>query len=621
MRLLQNSLWRRYTDICLVEVSDHIKSILIALPEKAGVYQFFDENGSILYVGKAKVLKNRVTSYFNKIKHDSIKTKLMVKKIRDIKYSVVETESDALLLEDSLIKKYKPRYNILLKDDKSYASIVIKNEPFPRVYSTRQILDDGSTYFGPYTSGKSLYSILDLIKELYPLRSCTLNLSKANIQAKKFKVCLEYHLGNCLGPCIGKQREEDYQQGIQHIKRIIKGEYLEAVKNLKKDMLQLAAEQKFEQAQQLKERIQTLENFQAKSTIVNTDIDNVEVFSIASDTQSTYANYMHILRGSIVHVYTAEVVRQLDETEEEVLAFVVRSFRERMNSKAKTALLPIELNEKIPGLEVIVPQRGDKKKLVDLSLKNANHFLLEARKRAAFLDPERNTQRILETMKKDLRLSELPVHIECFDNSNIQGTNPVSACVVFKNAKPSKSDYRIFNIQSVVGPDDFASMREAIYRRYSRLLREDQPLPQLLIIDGGKGQLSSAMESLDLLGLRGKIAVIGIAKRLEEIFFPGDSIPIYLDKRSESLKIIQHLRNEAHRYGLSKHRQRRSKGAIHSELENIAGVGKKTIEKLLQHFSSVARIKTATQKEIEQVVGEKIAEKIKNYFGKAQEIG
>ena len=601
-----------------MEVSDHIKSILKALPEKAGVYQFFDENGSILYVGKAKVLKNRVTSYFNKIKHDSIKTKLMVRKIRDVKYSVVETESDALLLEDSLIKKFKPRYNILLKDDKSYASIVIKNEPFPRVLSTRQILDDGSTYFGPYTSGKSLYSILDLIKELYPLRTCSLNLSKANIQAKKFKVCLEYHLGNCLGPCVGKQREEDYQQGVQHIKRIIKGEYLEAVKNLKKDMLQLASEQKFEQAQQLKERIQTLENFQAKSTIVNTDIDNVEVFSIASDAQSTYANYMHVLRGSIVHVYTAEVVRQLDETDEEVLSFVVRSFRERMNSKAKSALLPFELNEKIPGLEVLVPQRGDKKKLIDLSLKNANHFLLEARKRAAFLDPERNTQRILETMKKDLHLSELPVHIECFDNSNIQGTNPVSACVVFKNAKPSKSDYRIFNIQSVVGPDDFASMREAIYRRYARLLQEEQPLPQLLIIDGGKGQLSSAMESLDLLGLRGKIAVIGIAKRLEEIFFPGDSIPIYLDKRSESLKIIQHLRNEAHRYGLSKHRQRRCKGAIHSELENIAGVGKKTIEKLLQHFSSVARIKTATQKEIEQVVGEKIAEKIKNYFGKAQ---
>ena len=601
-----------------MEVSDHIKSILKALPEKAGVYQFFDENGSILYVGKAKVLKNRVTSYFNKIKHDSIKTKLMVKKIRDVKYSVVETESDALLLEDSLIKKFKPRYNILLKDDKSYSSIVIKNEPFPRVFSTRQIIDDGSTYFGPYTSGKSLYSILDLIKELYPLRTCSLNLSKANIQAKKFKVCLEYHLGNCLGPCVGKQREEEYQQGVQHIKRIIKGEYLEAVKVLKKDMHQLASEQKFEQAQQLKERIQTLENFQAKSTIVNTDIDNVEVFSIASDAQSTYANYLHILRGSIVHVYTAEVVRQLDETDEEVLSFVVRSFRKRMNSTAKLALLPFELNEKIPGLEYMVPQRGDKKKLIDLSLKNANHFLLEARKRAAFLDPERNTQRILETMKKDLHLSELPVHIECFDNSNIQGTNPVSACVVFKNAKPSKSDYRIFNIQSVVGPDDFASMREAIYRRYSRLLQEEQPLPQLLIIDGGKGQLSSAMESLDLLGLRGKIAVIGIAKRLEEIFFPGDSIPIYLDKRSESLKIIQHLRNEAHRYGLSKHRQRRSKGAIHSELENIAGVGKMTIEKLLQHFSSVARIKAATQKEIEQVVGEKIAEKIKNYFGKAQ---
>ena len=462
-----------------MEVSDHIKSILKALPEKAGVYQFFEENGSILYVGKAKVLKNRVTSYFNKNKYESIKTKLMVKKIRDIKYSVVETESDALLLEDSLIKKFKPRYNILLKDDKSYSSIVIKNEPFPRVQSTRQILNDGSTYFGPYTSGKSLYSILDLIKELYPLRTCTLNLSKANIQAKKFKVCLEYHLGNCLGPCVGKQREEDYQQGVQHIKRIIKGEYLEAVKTLKKEMIQLASEQKFEQAQQLKERIQTLENFQAKSTIVNTDIDNVEVFSIASDAQSIYANYMHIMRGSIVHVYTAEVVRQLDETDEEVLSFVIRSFRERMKSQAKSALIPFDIHEKIPGLELNVPQRGDKKKLVDLSLKNANHFLLEARKRAAFLDPERNTQRILETMKKDLHLSELPVHIECFDNSNIQGTNPVSACVVFKNAKPSKSDYRIFNIQSVVGPDDFASMREAIYRRYARLIQEEQPLPQL----------------------------------------------------------------------------------------------------------------------------------------------
>lgn len=603
-----------------MEVSDHIKSIIKALPEKSGVYQFFDENGSILYVGKAKVLKNRVTSYFNKNKYESIKTKLMVKKIRDVKYSVVETESDALLLEDSLIKKFKPRYNILLKDDKSYASIVIRNEPFPRVLSTRQILDDGSTYFGPYTSGRSLYSILDLIKELYPLRTCALNLAKPNIQAKKYKVCLEFHLGNCLGPCVGKQSEDDYQRGVQHIKRIIKGEYLESVKTFKKEMLQLASEQKFEQAQQLKERIQTLENFQAKSTIVNTDIDNVEVFSIASDAQSTYANYMHVLRGSIVHVYTAEVVRQLDETDEEVLSFVIRSFRERMNSKARTALIPFDLIEKIPGLELQIPQRGDKKKLVDLSLKNANHFLLEARKRAAFLDPERNTQRILETMKKDLHLSELPVHIECFDNSNIQGTNPVSACVVFKNAKPSKADYRVFNIQSVVGPDDFASMREAIYRRYSRLVREEQPLPQLLIIDGGKGQLSSAMESLDLLGLRGKIAVIGIAKRLEEIFFPGDSIPIYLDKRSESLKIIQHLRNEAHRYGLSKHRQRRSKGAIHSELENIEGVGKKTIEKLLQHFSSVSRIKAATQKEIEQVVGEKIAEKIKNYFGKAQQI-
>lgn len=597
-----------------MEVSNHIKSILNALPEKAGVYQFFDENGSILYVGKAKVLKNRVSSYFNRKTYDNLKTKLLVKKIRDVKYTVVASEADALLLENSLIKQFKPRYNILLKDDKTYASIVIKNEPFPRVLSTRQVANDGATYFGPYTSGRSLHMLLELIKEMYPLRTCNLNLSKENIRANKFKVCLEYHLGNCLAPCVGKQSEADYKSGIDHVKRIIKGEYLEAIKAMRQEMLELAAKHEFERAQRLKERIVLLENFQAKSTIVNSDIHNVEVFTLANDTQATFVNYLYIFRGSIVQAFTTELVRSLDESNEEALAFAIQNIRESQKSQAKTILLEKEIPLELKGVDIQIPQRGDKRKLIDLSLRNAHHFLLEARKRIAFLDPEKNVQRILETLQRDLHLKELPTHMECFDNSNIHGTNPVSACVVFKNAKPSKKDYRIFNIETVEGPDDFASMREAVGRRYSRLLREGEDLPQLVVIDGGKGQLSSAVEALELLGLRGKVAVIGIAKRLEEIYFPGDSIPIYLDKRSESLKVIQHMRDEAHRFGLSKHRNRRSNSAIKSELEQVEGVGPKSIEKLLKHFGSVKRLKESNKEEIKQVVGEKLAEKLANFF-------
>ena len=597
-----------------MNVNDHIKSILKALPVKPGVYQYLDQQGVVIYVGKAKNLKNRVSSYFVKQQFDQVKTKRLVEKIADIRYTVVESESDALLLENTLIKSHKPRYNILLKDDKSYASIVIKNEPFPRVFATRQVLQDGSKYFGPYTNGKALYTLLDVIKEVVPMRTCTLDLKPANIEAGKFKVCLEYHLGNCLGPCEGKQKESDYLQGIDYARRVIKGEIVEVMKSLREEMIQCADQLEFEKAQRLKERIHSLEQFKVKSTIVNPEIDQVGVLTIARDGMSCFANWMVVNRGSIVQVYTAEVVRAEEQEEQEVIYSIAQNCLERTSHQVKQILTAVEIEDEIPGISWMVPQRGDKRKLLELSEKNAQFFLGESKKREAFLDPEKNTRRILETLKADLRMHALPEHIECFDNSNIQGTNPVSACVVFKDAKPSKKDYRIFNIESVEGPDDFASMTEAVGRRYSRLLREGQPLPQLLIIDGGKGQLTAALKALEALDLRGKITIIGIAKRLEEIYFPSDEIPLYLDKRSESLKLIQHLRNEAHRFGLSKHRNRRSKGAIGSELDLIQGVGKMSREKLLRSFGSVAKIKQQTVENLRQVVSESIAKKVYQYF-------
>lgn len=602
-----------------METSEYIQSILKVLPHKPGVYQYFDSTGTIIYVGKAKSLRNRVSSYFNKNQYESGKTAVLVRRIADIKYMVVESEMDALLLENSLIKKHKPRYNIIWKDDKSYPSIVIKKEPFPRIFATRQLIKDGSEYHGPYASVKVMHTVLDLVRKLYPIRSCSLPLTKPNIEAGKFKVCLEYHLGNCKGPCEGKQSLEDYEQNVENIRKIIRGNFGEAIRELKAMMQEKAANYEFEDAHILKEKIETLENFQVRSTIVNPGIHNVDVFSIATDKHSGYVNFMKINNGVIVQGYTAEVKKKMDETDEELLQYSIIEIRERLQSNSREILVPMELELTLPGVELTVPQRGDKKKLLDLSMRNSKLYMLDMQKQQEIIDPERHTSRLLDTIKNDLHLKDLPVHIECFDNSNIQGTNPVSACVVFKNARPSKNDYRKFNVRTVEGPNDFDTMKEAVHRRYSRLLEEGEGLPQLIVIDGGKGQLGAALESLDLLGLRGKIAIIGIAKRLEEIYFPGDSLPIYLDKRSETLKVIQHLRDEAHRFGLSHHRDRRSKEALRSELTEIPGVGFRTKQQLIFHFKTVKKVKEASLEELEEVVNKKLARLVFDYFSKQKD--
>lgn len=597
-----------------MKTTAHIEQILKTLPEKPGVYQYYDEQGSLLYIGKAKVLKNRVSSYFGKIKFDSAKTFQLVKRIADIKYIVVGTESDALLLENSLIKQYKPKYNIALKDDRTYPSIVIKNERFPRVFPTRKIIKDGSLYLGPFTSVKAMHQVLDLAKTLYPVRTCTLPLTPENIEKGKFRVCLEYHIGNCKGPCDAKQSEEEYNQHIQNIKRIVKGYYGDVLRELKQEMQVQAQALNFEEAHKIKEKIEALETFQAKNTIVHPSISNIDVFSIVSDEQNAFVNYLQIMNGSISIGYNLELKKRMDETDEEILQFAVIEIREKFQSKAKEILSPLNIEWPWEDSKIIVPLRGDKKKLLDLSERNAKQSLILSHKQIELTDPERHTERILATLQRDLHMQELPRHIECFDNSNIQGTNPVSACVVFKNAKSSKKDYRIFNVKTVQGPDDFATMREAIYRRYHRVMEENEPLPQLLIIDGGKGQLSAALESLTLLGLHGKLAVIGIAKKLEEIYFPGDSDPLYLDKRSESLKLIQQLRDEAHRFGLSKHRNRRSKEAIQTELTQIPGLGIQSAQKLLRQFGSVENIKQQTAESLAVAVSKPIANKVFQYF-------
>lgn len=603
-----------------MKTTAHIEQILKTLPDKPGVYQYYDELGNLLYIGKAKVLKNRVSSYFGKIKFDSAKTFQLVKRIADIKYIVVATESDALLLENSLIKQYKPKYNIALKDDRTYPSIVIKNERFPRVFPTRKIIKDGSLYLGPFTSVKAMHQVLDLAKTLYPVRTCTLPLTPENIEKGKFRVCLEYHIGNCKGPCDAKQSEEEYNQHIQNIKRIVKGYYGDVLRELKQEMKIQAQALNFEEAHKIKEKIDALETFQAKNTIVHPSISNIDVFSIVSDEQNAFVNYLQIMNGSISIGYNLELKKRMDETDEDILQFAVIEIREKFQSKAKEILTPLAIDWPWEDSKIIVPQRGDKKKLLDLSERNAKQSLILSHKQIELTDPERHTERILATLQKDLHMQELPRHIECFDNSNIQGTNPVSACVVFKNAKSSKKDYRIFNVKTVQGPDDFATMREAIYRRYHRVLEENEPLPQLLIIDGGKGQLSAALESLTLLGLNGKLAVIGIAKKLEEIYFPGDSDPLYLDKRSESLKLIQQLRDEAHRFGLSKHRNRRSKEAIQTELTQIPGLGIQSAQKLLRQFGSVENIKQQSVESLTSAVSKPIAAKVYQYFQLPQDL-
>ncbi|WP_172917845.1 excinuclease ABC subunit UvrC [Capnocytophaga canis] len=588
-----------------------IELTLQTLPSKPGVYQFYDKSDSLIYVGKAINLKKRVSSYFQK-KHESGKTRVLVKKIVRIEHIVVATESDALLLENNLIKKYQPRYNILLKDDKSYPWICVKKERFPRVFQTRKMIKDGSLYFGPYTSIKTVRTLLELIKELYPLRNCPYDLSEQNIQNQKFKVCLEYHIKNCKGACEGLQSEENYLQNISEIIEILKGNFKDALARFKKEMVSLATDLRFEEAQQIKEKIDILTNYQAKSTIVSSKINNIDVFSIVSDEEYGYVNFLQVAYGAIVRAHTIEIKKKLEETDRELLEFAIVDIRERFFSNSKEIITPFEVT--LPNnLQLTIPKLGEKHQLLELSLRNAKHFRQERFKQVKIADPERHTNRILSQLQRDLHLSEPPIHIECFDNSNIQGTNPVAACVVFKNGKPSKKDYRHFNIKTVEGPNDFASMEEVVYRRYKRLLEENEPLPQLIIIDGGKGQLSSALKSLESLDLRGKIAIIGIAKRLEEIYFPEDSIPLYLDKKSESLKLIQQLRNEAHRFGITFHRQKRSKVAIVSELDNIEGIGDKTKESLLKHFKSVKRIKEASLEDLQAVIGYR-AKKVWEYF-------
>lgn len=584
------------------------------MPDNPGVYQYYDADGKIIYVGKAKNLKKRVSSYFNKDQSENGKTKILVKKIVDIKFIIVDTELDALLLENNLIKKYQPRYNVLLKDDKTYPWICIKNERFPRVFSTRNIVKDGSLYFGPYASVKVMHTVLDLIKQLFKLRNCNFNLSTENVKAKKFKVCLEYHIGNCKAPCIGNESEEEYNQTISNIKEITKGNISTVSKHLKTLLNQHVEKLEFEKAHVIKEKIDALEKFQSKSTVVSPTITNVDVFSITSDEKTAYVNFLKVVNGSIIQGHTIELKKKLDESNQELLALSIVELRERFHSDAKEVIVPFEIETEFPGIEFTVPQRGDKKHLLELSERNVNYYKREKIKQENLIDPERHTKRILEQMKKDLRLTEEPRHIECFDNSNFQGAYPVAAMTVFKDCKPSKKDYRHFNIKTVEGPDDFASMEEIIYRRYKRVLEENQSMPQLIVIDGGKGQLSSALESLDKLGLKGKVAIIGIAKKLEEIYFPGDSIPLYLDKRSESLKIIQQIRDEAHRFGITHHRNKRDKGTLKTELTEIKGISDTTAQKLLSHFKSVKKVKEATEEEIASVVGKSKAKTITDYY-------
>lgn len=582
---------------------EQLSPVIKTLPNKPGIYQYYDKDGKILYVGKAKELKKRVSSYFKKEASTSGKIRVLVNKIAEIRHVVVDTELDALLLENNLIKKYQPRYNVLLKDDKTFPWICIKNEPFPRIFSTRNIIKDGSLYFGPYASVKMMNTLLDLIRQLYQIRTCKHRLTPENIQKKKFKVCLEYHLGNCLGPCEGLQSVEDYDNTINGIKQIIKGNISSVISQLKDLMKQYAAEMAFEKAQAVKERIELLEKYQSKSTVVNPKIENTDVFSIITDSESGYVNFIKVVNGAIVQSHTVELKKKLEETPVELLTLAILDLRERFESNAAEVLLPFPLEIELPGVNFSVPKIGDKKHLLELSERNCKYYKLEKEKQLELVDPDRHANRIMAQMKKDLRMQVEPRHIECFDNSNLQGDYPVAAMVCFKNGKPHKKEYRHYNIKTVEGPDDFASMEEVIYRRYKRLLEEEKELPQLIVVDGGKGQLSSSLKSLEKLDLRGKITIIGIAKKLEEIYYPGDSLPLYIDKKSESLKIIQQLRDEAHRFGITHHRKRREKGTVKSVLTEIDGIGYTNAQKLLWKFKSVKNIKKAALIDIQETIG------------------
>ncbi len=599
-----------------MEKSEKIQELLNSLPDNPGVYQFYDAQALLLYIGKAKNLKKRVGSYFNRDVHDNNKTSVLVKKICDIKFIIVDTELDALLLENSLIKNHQPRYNVLLKDDKTYPWICIKNERFPRVFSTRTFVKDGSAYFGPYASGRTMHILLDLVHKLYPLRNCNFNLSAENIEKKKFKICLEYHIGNCKGPCENLQSEEEYNANIALIKNIIKGNISSVIKEMKSLMLSYSEKTEFEKAQLIKEKIGLLLNYQSKSTVVSPDIENADVFSIVSDEKTAYVNYLRVINGAIIQGHTIELKKKLEETPEELLTLAIAELRSRFDSNAKEIIVPFAPELQFGGAQYTVPQRGDKRHLLELSEKNVGYYRKEKERQQSLVDPERHTRRIMQQMMKDLRLKSEPRLIECFDNSNIQGSYPVAAMTVFIDGKPAKKQYRHFNIKTVEGPDDFASMEEVIYRRYKRVLEGNLPLPDLIVIDGGKGQLSSALKSLENLGLTGKVGIIGIAKKLEEIYYPGDSLPLYLDKKSETLRIIQQIRDEAHRFGITHHRKKREKGTIKTELTEIPGVSDLTARKLLEKFKSVKQIKSKTLEEISEVVGPSKAQQILSHLAR-----
>ncbi len=592
--------------------SQHIKDILALLPETPGVYQYFDKEGTIIYVGKAKNLKRRVSSYFNKQHDDAPKTYVLVRNIVDIKYIVVNTEEDALHLENSLIKKYRPRYNVLLKDDKTYPWICVTKEEFPRVFLTRRVeRGSGAKYFGPYAHIHIAKTVLELIHDLYPLRTCRHNITRESVAAHRYRLCLQYHIKRCKGCCEGLISSEVYQEYITAVKQILNGNTGQLSEMLMAEMQQLAAAMRYEEAQLVKERYDLVERYRAKSVVVSSTINNVDVFSYDEDESTAFVNYMRVKSGSIVQSVTIEYKKKLDETPAEILALAIAELRERFPGETSEVIVPFEPEVTFERLHIFIPERGDKRKLLDISSQNVRQYKIDRLKQAEKLNPDQRATRVLTRLQKDFHLHELPVHIECFDNSNIQGTNPVASCVVFKMARPSKKDYRHFDIKTVEGPDDFASMREVIYRRYHRLVEEQQPLPQLIVVDGGKGQLSAALSSLEELGLRGKIAIVGIAKRLEEIYFPGDSTPLYIDKNSESLRVIQHLRDEAHRFGITHHRGKRSKGQTLSVLDGIKGIGPQSRDALLKHFKSVKRIKEATLEELALVVGRDRAMKVK----------
>ncbi len=603
-----------------MQITEEIRETIASLPDSPGVYQYYDASGSILYVGKAKSLRKRVSSYFVGIDRHPGKTAILVRKIATIKFILVDTELDALLLENNLIKKYQPTYNIRLKDDKTFPWICITNERFPRVFPTRRMIKDGSQYFGPYANVKVMYTMLDLVKKMYPLRNCRYNLSEENVAAKKFKVCLEYHIGNCLGPCENLQTQENYDDAISKIKDLVKGNVSTVIKQLKQEMQEHVTSMQYEQAQEVKVNLEALESYQARSTVVSSSITNVDVFAFRSDEKAAYVSFFRVIDGAIIQGHTIEMKKKIEEANEDMLGLAIIELRERFQSNSSEIIIPFDFPVEIPGVEITVPQRGDKKKLLELCERNVEYYLNEKQKQDALVDPERHVKRIMATMMKDLRLTEEPRLIECFDNSNFQGDFAVSAMTVFRDGRPSKKEYRHYNVKTVEGPDDFATMREVIHRRYSRVLEEKLEFPQLLVVDGGKGQLSAAIESLEALGLRGKFAVIGIAKRLEEIYYPADPIPMYLDKKSESLRIIQQIRDEAHRFGITHHRKKRNKGTIKTELTEISGISDATAKKLLTKFKSVKQLKEKSAEEIAEVVGKAKAKSVWEYFNPGAEV-